>query len=344
MTTRPIGGFLPLRLPLRPSPTNSVLAAWIPDGAQSWLLHNARSALHALWEQLRPGRIWLPAYICTDVASAISHGTETRYYPLDRSLVPSADFLATEIRSGDHVLGVDYFGRPVPAEFQSLVRARPDVGWIEDRAQALDPGESAWGDWVLYSPRKVVGVPDGGILVAHRKPLPSLATIAPTDFSFVLPYLERFEDDRETDNARWYAHYRHTESALQVGRLSMSRISLAILAASDIHEDADRRRRNYQALHERLGEWALFPDSSVSYAPLGFPLQVKSGMALSEYLAARRIFAARHWPALPSDPRQFADAHSMAEKLVTLPCDYRYSEQDMRRVADTVREAMSATT
>jgi hypothetical protein len=338
--SRAIGGFLPLRLHQGTIPAESALTQWIGD-REAWVLHNARSALHALWNRLRPRRVWLPAYVCAEVAAAVPIGVDTGYFPLGEDLAPHVDFLSAQVQDGDHVLAIDYFGRPANPEFFALVRARPAVGWIEDRAQALDPPADAWGDWLLYSPRKLLGVPDGGILVAHRKSLWPLDTRPAVDLAFALPSLERFEDCDETDNQRWYATYLREEAAMTVGLQSMSRLSLAVLKATDAKADSVARRGNYQILYERLRKWAFLPDPEPSFAPLGFPIRVQSAATMSKRLADRRVFAARHWQSLPSDPALFAFEHRLAQELLTLPCDYRYSERDMRHVADAVHDAMA---
>ena len=116
-----------------------MLAAWTAGVTGAWLLHNARSALHALWSAWMPSRVWLPAYVCTEVATAVPRDIEARYYPLDDALAPRVDFLAARVCDGDSVLAIDYFGRPAGADFVSLVRERTAVDWIEDRAHALDP-------------------------------------------------------------------------------------------------------------------------------------------------------------------------------------------------------------
>ena len=127
---------------------------------------------------------------------------------------------------------------------------------------------------------------------------------------------------------------------MRVGNQTISRLSLAVLAGTDIAADAERRRRNYATLFDRLGEWAFFAEPRVSFAPMGFPVRVESAAALSERLSAARIFAARHWEDLPSDPAGFAAEHRLAGQLLTLPCDYRYDEADMHRVADAVIAAL----
>jgi hypothetical protein len=264
-----------------------------------------------------------------------------RYYPLDEALFPRVDFLSAQILDGDHVLAINYFGRPADPSFVALVQARPDIGWIEDRAHAMDAPDSAWGDWLLYSPRKVFGVPDGGILVSHRKVLGQLHTMPPIELSFALPSLERFEDVNETDNHRWYMSYLQQEAAMGIGLQSMSRLSLELLKTTDVRTDRAVRRSNYRTLYGRLREYAYLSEADIDFTPLGFPIRVKSAAQLSKQLSAKRVFAGRHWASLPSDPTAFATEHRLARELVTLPCDYRYGEADMHRVADAVCNAMT---
>jgi hypothetical protein len=341
MTSKAIGGFLPLRLPAQHSAV-SVFSLWTDMGASVALLHNARSALHALLAGTKPRRVWLPAYVCREVANSIPAGMEISYFPLDEGLHPRVDFLASHIEDGDHVLAVDYFGRPAQADFVELVRARPAAGWIQDCAHALDVGVAAWGNWLLYSPRKLIGVPDGGVLVSRDKPSLELATRPLTDFSFVLPSLERYEDREELNNRQWYATYVRQEAAMRVGADAMSRLSIEVLKACDAKADGDIRRSNYAVLHERLREWAFLTDAPGSFVPMGFPIRVRSADRVVAQLAALRIFAARHWRDLPVQPGEFSIEHGIAQELVTLPCDYRYGERDMHRVADAVIRAIEA--
>ena len=334
-----VGGFLPLRIPADPT-TRSVYSLWTDPSASVWLLHNARSALNALLASTSPPRIWLPAYVCHEVANCIPAGVQILYFPLDERLDPRVDYLASHIKDGDFVLAVDYFGRPAKADFVELVCARPMVGWIQDCAHALDVGGAAWGDWLLYSPRKLVGVPDGGILVSRHKPMSVLTTRPLKDLSFMLPSLERFEDRDELNNRQWYAAYVEQEAAMGVGSDAMSRLSIAVLKTCDAKADGDTRRTNYALLHKRLQEWAFLPDAAGSFVPMGFPIRVRSADRVVARLAASRIFAARHWRDLPIQPNEFPIEHAIAQELVTLPCDYRYGEQDMHRVADAAIRAI----
>jgi hypothetical protein len=338
---RAIGGFLPLRVACGASPAMSVLDRWTANNPDVWLLHNARSALHSLWTGLKPHRVWLPAYTCSEIARAVPAGVAVQYYPLSKQLLPNVDFLDGQISDGDHVLAIDYFGRPPATEFTSLVHDRTAIGWIQDGAHALGAADTAWGDWILYSPRKLLGAPDGGILVARQKPLWPIVTVPASNFAFALPSIERLEDRDEIENERWYANYVREEAAMKISAQTISLLTMEVLRVSDFHQDCEARRRNYQTLHRRLGQWAFFPDPEISFAPLGFPMRVEAAGAICANLAKQRIFAARHWTGLPSDPNMFVSEHRLATELLTLPCDYRYDELDMNRVADAFLKVIS---
>src|SRR5207302_4980229 len=89
-----------------------------------------------------------------------------RFYHVGRDLEADVSKLNREAVPGDLVVGVDYFGYPVGSALRGLSTTRGDLFFVEDRAQALAPSGDFWGDWCLYSPRKLLGVADGGILVA----------------------------------------------------------------------------------------------------------------------------------------------------------------------------------
>ena len=85
-----------------------------------------------------PSTVWLPAFCCQSMLAAASSGS-VHFYPLETDLSPAVDFLEARVEQGDVVICVDYFGALPSPEFRAFVKTRPDVWWIEDRAQALMP-------------------------------------------------------------------------------------------------------------------------------------------------------------------------------------------------------------
>lgn len=315
-------------------PGEDLWSLWTKGWAYSAAYSCARAALAAILTQRDVRRLWMPAYICVQAADA-AEGRNVLWYGLDDRLQPEPPTLEAGLRSGDAVLGVDYFGRPPSDEFLALVRSRPDVLWIEDRAQALAPGRAAWGSVVIYSPRKLVGVGDGGLAVSNG-PLPHPADDESPE-ARADAQLARALDPDGMATASWYPAFKLQEAAFRVDLRPMSlsaRQRLAQVAAAPI---IDARRANWRRLSQRLAAVALWPEiESPDFAPLAFPIRARDAGMTVRRLAGQGVFCARHWTDLPRSGRSFAAAERLSQSLVSLPCDQRYAPPDMDRVADAV--------
>ncbi|MFI4965124.1 MAG: hypothetical protein ACHP9T_07125 [Caulobacterales bacterium] len=241
-------------------------------------------------------------------------------------------------------MAIDYFGRPPAASFRELVATHRDVLWIEDRAQALDPGAPAWGDVVLYSPRKLIGVADGGVLVADGD-LPAEPADRETPAGLWVPQLARLEDPDGARPETWFPASQARENAFAVSRAGMSPLTRRLLVGLAIAPEAEARRRNYAVLAGHLAPHALWPDlTSPSFAPLAFPILAADCAGLAQRLAEQRIFCATHWADLPSPPEAFPEAHRIAAHCLSIPCEPRYSSQEMHCVGEAVRAALDGRT
>ena len=116
----------------------------------------------------------------------------------------------------------------------------------------------------------------------------------------------------------------------------ISDLTRSVLNNLDLTAVADRRRRNARRLLERLGEFTLFSaEELLMGTPCGVPVLTCDAGRVVERMAARRVYCARHWADLPSPPAAFAAEHELSRRLLTLPCDHRYGDADMDRVAET---------
>lgn len=318
---------------------HSIWDAWV-DGGKAHSFRNARSALRHVLTSLRPPRLWLPAYACAEIAqAALGLSVELAYFPIDSRLEPEVSFLRKALSPGDAVLAINYFGRPIGPDPRRLVSDRPDVVWIEDCAQSLDTGVPPFSGLRLFSPRKLLGVPDGGILVDKEGRLPPPDLKAGSVARFAYPSLLRKHDIDDSNNTVWYAAFHRAETAMTVSTDAMSRVTREVLDRASLAKLAARRVRNFAALAEDLSPYAVFDDRSPNWAPLGFPILVSDPGALVATLAKDCIFAPRHWRALamPTPPRE---ACSLSRHMVTLPCDHRYDDKDMSRLVRAVRDIL----
>jgi dTDP-4-amino-4,6-dideoxygalactose transaminase len=335
---RLIGGFFGLELP---APRGGFAELWhVTEGPT---FANARSAFAALIQAVDPPRVWLPAYICEELVKVVP-GEKLAFYPVGEKLMPVTGILESSTRPGDIVLGVNYFGRPPHLAFLEFVERRQDLVFVEDCAQSIDTGMPPWGHWRLFSPRKLMGVPDGGLLLASSThPLTVPPSSPMFDMSTFEASIRRFEDEGETQNAAWHAANQMRESAESVSNRRMSRLSGALLHLLDPTPIIARRRANFAALQERLTRLSFLNDGSPAYVPFGFPIRLARGKrdGIISELASTGIFVARHWNKLPSPAQIFQNEHRLASELMTLPCDQRYGPDDIARIAAAVEVAVS---
>jgi hypothetical protein len=337
----PIGGFFGLSIDEIASAPDSVWNAWTEDFATAATFGTGRAALAALINLTAPQRIWLPAYLCGSVTDAVETAAskiaaEIQTYSLTCELEPEVRYLGARLAPGDMVLVVDYFGWQPSQTFRDWARERSDVVWVEDRAQALWTGGPPWAPWSIFSPRKLLGVPNGGILLGST--FVGLTTVAdnPPDLTVAVPELMRFEDRCESQNERWYGAYQKRERSFTTGSGPMSRLTEALLRCISIAPLLSARQDNYEYLLNRLRGLAAWPRSAENVAPFGLVIAVEDAQSLAQKLAAERLFCARHWPDIRSDPTRFPYEHELSRQLLTLPCDHRYTILQLARLADAI--------
>ena len=329
---RSIGSVLPWPDAGPPVP-DSLWAAWTAGWRTVSAYGSARAALAALLAFRGITRLWLPAYSCTALAHAAAP-CEPCWYGVDASLAPDLGQLARSVRRGDAVLVIDYFGRAAGPGLAALAASRPEVLWIEDRAQAMDHGVDPFADVVLYSPRKLIGVGEGGLLVANGAlPTPS----GPPAHRPAQAQVARAADPEGHDPAAWFPQFRAQEAAFGIDDAPMGEPARAVLGRVAAAPLARRRRANAAILANRLDDLALWSGGRVDFTPMAFPIRVQDCAALAAKLAIEGIYCARHWADLPSDAAEFPLAHRLAGEVLSLPCDHRYDAADMLRVVDAVR-------
>jgi len=311
-----IGGYFELELPPARPPT-------FPRALR---FQSARAAFFALLRAGRPDRVWMPDYLCESMYAPLhAAGVTVVPYAIDTNFE-----FAGRIGLGkdDWFYAVNYFGICSRAIDALLVRVDP-MRVVLDHCQAFYAPPPACLA-TIYSPRKFFGVADGGFLVTD------LAVPAPgQDDTHVLERAGHLLTRLAGAPEAGYAGYQHSEQTLEaLAPRAMSMLSQRILASVDLEAARERRKRNFAYLHERLGGFNRYDLEPAGIdGPLCYPLLAQA-QGLREALIAQRIYVATYWPEVLHRALPGSFAAAMVRELVPLPCDQRYDEHDMARVAD----------
>lgn len=325
-----IGGFFALEnLPAHRHP---LLQHWTPpDSVATVFRHNARSALKARLTVLGCQRLWLPAYSCQALAEAVPDSASLHFYPQNENLQLDLAHLSAQLCPDDVVVVINYFGAPPARQTLDWRQTRSDIHWIEDRAHTLAAGDRAWGDDVLYSPRKLCGVPDGGLLFArkHEQAIPAEPHLQPPD-DVATAALLRLQAGNEIELAVSYRHYQQQELAMRADDRAISELTLQLLRAIPWRAQLLKRRQNYRHLQHHLSHYS-FLGAARHYTPSHFVIRHRQARSLAQRLQAVGIFAQHHWQQLAA-PSMFTEAYELSTQLLSLPCDHRYGIEHMEKI------------
>lgn len=320
----PIGGYFALE------PATGDGLRWAETAVD---YQSARCAIAAILQAAKPKAVWVPHYICGAVNDAVAaSGVRARHYALAEDFgVPES----VEPDPSDWLLCVDYFGTCGPA----VDRASRKFGAeriLVDASQALFHGRRP-GSAVVYSPRKFVGVPDGGLLLSSLDIPPPRKAQEADSLARSRHLRTRLSGGVEAG----YAEFLQAEESLRSCEpVAMSGLTQGLLGSIDFARVADRRVSNYRRMAGELARHGLAVRPLHEGAvPLCCPLHDVEAVKLRQDLAARRIFTPTYWPdaALPENDRV---AVLLRDRTLFLPCDQRYGEAEVMRVVRTVLELM----
>ncbi|SFD93072.1 hypothetical protein SAMN05660831_02631 [Thiohalospira halophila DSM 15071] len=315
-----IGGYLELDLPSGVGTLNE----------RALLYQSGRAAFRALLQTVRPSRVFVPRLICNSMISPLQEERiEYLWYDLDDQLMPREKVVLEE---GEIMLYVNYFGVCQNQVKEILENFRPEQV-VFDFSQSLFERPVTEALATIYSPRKFLGVPDGGMLVTSSEVDPPIE-VDDGSLGRMTHLLKRLYSTPEEG----YYDYVQAEKGLEDSTpRRMSGLTRRLLDSIDINSIREKRLVNFSHLEERLGPRNRFrADDSQSESPLCYPLAVDVP-GLREHLLAHRIFVPTYWR--DSEERvESAFGKKMIDGLLPLPVDQRYGEKDMDALVSLIDE------
>lgn len=316
--TKEIGGYLELE--------HFTGREYYPDFPR---VNLGRTALVWLLRSVKCEALFMPYYICDTVTDAVRReGVRVVNYPLDEQLRP-VFAPGSEPGRGDWIYLVNYYGQLSREEICAF-RSRYD-NVIVDNAQAYyDP--PAEGVHTIYTCRKFLGVSDGAYLATNVP----LCSISEEDHS--LEYIQHLLGRFEQDASAWYGRMLQiAENFEHTPVRKMSVLTENLLRAVDDEHVIRRRRENYLTLRELLPSDNPFT-KKMPAAPFAYPYAHENGVQLRKALAAQKIYVPTNWSALLKSCPEDSLEYRWSADILPLPVDQRYGAEDMKRIAEAIRE------
>lgn len=318
---KPIGGYFELELP---KGRNDFPHAICPA------FNSGRHALEYILRQLgsKVKTVHLPYYTCDVVIEPLRRlNIGYQFYHINKRL--EIDDMP-QLRESHYLIANNYFGikdRYIDALFNEVGERL-----IVDNSQAFLAPERQ-GMMSFYSPRKFVGVSDGGFACT---PVNQDITIN-QDFSTErAKYLMRRID---AGASAGYTEFKESSHDLSVQPMKcMSHLTYRILSTIDFDEVRNRRRSNFDIIHAELGSINMMsiPDSSSFACPMVYPFMTKD-TALRQRLIDNQIFVATYWPNVKNWCASDMLEYRLATEIIPLPIDQRYDQSDMKMIVEIIK-------
>lgn len=342
--------------------TVEVSGEYVEDKDGIFFLDSGRSAISFILENLNKEklRVILPIYTCESVIwPFINYGCEIRYYNVNKALeIVEDDFnRLIELFQPELVYIHSYFGFNTISKMQNKISELrlKDIILIEDVTHSMfSKNVHVDADFYVGSLRKWCSLPDGGFLkIASEKAY----NIVKRDWEYnensnfvekrikaqraKEDYFANLDENKEKLFIVWYEE---SEDVLdsQKDVFTMSQYSRARLNSIDWQKIQKRRRENYLYLVEKMSKIPeveiIAPEMQSGIVPLYCPVYIKSKRnELRRFAREENIMLPVIWP-VPSMLKHLleSDIDWIYNHILALPCDQRYTTDDMSKIIELV--------
>lgn len=290
-------------------------------------LNSGRNCLRYLIRARQIRKIMLPRLQCQVIEEACRReGVQIQWYEVKALEKPYQDEQPDE---EVFLYLINYYGQLEKNYLEKLLAGHKRV--IVDNAQDFFCGPIEGVD-TIYTCRKFFGVSDGAYLYTDAQADFTLQA----DFSYdrMEFLLGRYECGAE----KFYQNYRENEAWMDKQGLSaMSALTHNILRSIDYKRVEQTRTGNAKRLDAGLGENNLLTVKNMTGAYL-YPYFCADGEKLRKKLIERKIFVPVLWQNVLEDCDIDTAEYNFSKNMVPLPCDQRYTENDMDEVIAAVKE------
>ena len=312
--------------------------------------------------------VWFPDYFCNESTVQIrSLGINLSFYPVLSDGKPDLLFCNRMLDNvqPDVILYVNYFGEPLFSKGLGEI-AKVSKAWlIEDSAHCLKPerGIGGFGDFVIYSPHKLLSIPDGALLVIRENGPSKITQTFLEEFGFDSVYRSLIEMSKSLNlmSFKWTSkrliqklglHRFYNPKAInnktlnieQLPHPKMSKFSQKLLSVMlDLEKESIHRKEIQKKWDESLDDLITIKGFELTqknffYIPYLAKIVSRDGMPAKDIidLFKNSKIPISTWPDLPPEVLQNPDTHKnaieMRRKYVFVPVHSSINAKNLKLV------------
>jgi hypothetical protein len=289
-------------------------------------LNSARSCLEYLINSTKCSKIYLPHFTCDAIINSVKRTKiNCEFYYIDERLEPIFDF--SKIKNKELFLYTNYFGIK-DSYVNKIIQITRNL--IIDNSQSFFSYPNK-GINSFYSPRKFLGVPDGGYLYTNA--------ISDIEYNQDISYLKFKHLIKKIDigTEKSYLNFLKNEKKIDNAPiLKMSNLTNNLLKSINYQAIKEKRNNNFNYLQKHLNSQNEFNiDKNSTQIALTYPfLSKKKG--LKEKLLASRIYTPTYWPNILKTKFSKTIEYNYTKNMIFLPIDQRLSKKELDLILNII--------
>lgn len=315
----------------------------------------ARGVLNQLVNQLAKlgvKRFLVPNYLCESVLTPfLNNEIKVEYYCINSDLTINEKDFSDKFSNCQAVYVINYFN----INNEHFIRERFDLSnvlTIIDVTHNFFNTDKSESDIYIASLRKWLSVPSGAYLKLN-KPLDFEVTMV-NNLKIKEAIYKRFYaaslkqrylvNNEEILKVNFLNLFNDSEQLLDeygYDTVSIDVLSKSILNTTDWQQIFKRRQENFHYLDRNLKdlhEITYLCENENEQVPIGFPIFTPRRDELRTYLISNKVYCPVHWPIPEKMSLKNEIVENINAHILTLPCDQRYSIEDMGRMVALIRD------
>lgn len=291
-------------------------------------LNSGRNCLAYLIQAKKIKKIAIPYFLCNSIKNVcVREKIELRFYHIGIDFFP----LNITLQEDEWMYIVNFYGQLDNSALKIISKRYKRV--IIDNAQAYFQMPIENMD-TIYTCRKFFGVSDGAFL--YTDIILESKLVRDKSYDRIRSLLGRFERSA----SEFYDEHVKNENIFGSEPIKrMSRLTENLLHAINYKIVEQQRTRNFALLHKELST----VNKLVLRIPKGafmYPLYIPKGAELRKSLIAEKIYIPMLWPEVLDNGDSSKLECDMAQNILPLPVDQRYSIEEMGYLVDKIKVVM----